>query len=421
VTRFTSPRLASYALLAASGLIAGLALGRVEPVALAAPFIVALVAVAAERGPRIDLRLSLDRERALEGEEVTATIDVSAPDGGTRLELLLLLPGHVSSDDNAARALLLSAGEPQRVEIPLRCDAWGAASVGPVLLRTQDALGLRTWEGQAGGWCPLRVYPTEEALRSLVPTLDTQLFAGNQVSRARGEGIEFADLREWQPGDRIRRVNWRATALRGSLWVNEQHPERNADVVLFLDTLAEVRGQARTTHLRAVRAAAALAHGYLQRRDRVGRLSFGGFVSWLVPQAGLRQLYTIVDRLLTSAVVESHATERPVGVGPRLLPTDALVLALTPLFDNRTATALFDLRARGYDVIVIEVASAEGSEQPVAAERPLAERLWTLSREALRHRFAEVGIPVVTWREGEPLAAPLEEVSAFRHLARPAH
>lgn len=420
MTRFTAPRLSAYAALAASGLIAGLALGRVEPVALAAPFVLALVAVAAAREPRVTLQLSLDRDRALEGEEVTAAIDVSTADGATRLELLLPLPGHLSADDNAARALLLSGGEPQRVEIQLRCDIWGAASVGPVLVRTQDTLGLRTWESQAGGRYPLRVYPTEEALRSLVPAVETQVFAGNQVSRVRGEGIEFADLREWRPGDRIRRVNWRATALRGSLWVNEQHPERNTDVVLFLDTIAEARGQARTTHLRAVRAAATLAHGYLQRKDRVGLVGFGAFVSWLVPQSGLRQLYTIVDRLLTSQVVESHATHRAGVLAPRMLPPNALVLALTPLFDNRTSTALLDLRARGYDVIVIELASADVSAPLDSAERPLAERLWRLSREALRYRFAEVGVPVVTWREGDPLAAPLEEVNTFRHLARPA-
>lgn len=419
MTRFTSPRLAAYALLAASGLVAGLALGRVEPVALAAPFVLALVAVAAAREPRVDVRVSLDRDRALEGEEVTATIDLSAAAGATRLELLLLHPAHLSAVDDATRALV-AGRSPQQVEITLRCDVWGAASVGPVLVRAQDALGLRTWEGQAGARYPLRVYPTEETLRSLVPALDTQVYAGNQVSRMRGEGIEFADLREWQAGDRIRRVNWRATALRGSLWVNEQHPERNTDVVLFVDTLAEVRGQARATHIRAVRAVAALAHGYLQRKDRVGLASFGGFVSWLAPQSGLRQLYSIVDRLLTLEIVESHASERVGGIAPRLFPPSALVLALTPLFDNRTAAALFDLRARGYDVIVIEVAAPGTSAEPGTGERPLAERLWRLSREALRHRFAEVGVPVVTWREGEPLAAPIEEVNAFRHLARPA-
>ncbi len=419
MTRFTAPRLSAYAALAASGLIAGLALGRVEPVALAAPFILVLVAAGSVREPRIDLQLSLDRERALEGEDVTAAIDVAAFDGATRLDVLLTLPQHLSCDD-AARAILLRSDEPQRLEIPLRCDVWGAASVGPVLLRARDALGFRTWEGSAGGRHSLKVYPREETLRSLVPALDTQVFSGSQVSRRRGEGIEFADLREWQRGDRIRRVNWRATALRGSLWVNEQHPERNTDVVLFLDTYAEARAADRDTHLRAVRAAATLAHGYLERKDRVGFVGFGGFVAWLVPQAGLRQLYAIADGLLTSEIVESHTSRRISFLPPRTLPPNALVLALTPLFDDRTAIALFDLRARGYDLIVIEIASRELSETGDPAERPLAERLLRLSREALRFRFAEAGVPVVTWHEGEPLAAPLEEVNAFRHLARPA-
>ena len=192
-----------------------------------------------------------------------------------------------------------------------------------------------------------------------MPPLETQVFAGNQVSRARGEGIEFADLREWQPGDRLRRVNWRATALRRSLWVNEQHPERNTDVVLFLDTFAEVRAEGRSTNDRAVRAAATLARVYLQRKDRVGLVGFGGFLSWLVPQSGTRQLYAIVDALLTSEIVQSFALRDVDVLPPRTLPPKALVLALTPLLDDRTAAALLDLRARGYDLIVVEVSPLE--------------------------------------------------------------
>ena len=417
MTRFTAPRLPAYAALAASGLIAGLALGRVEPIALAAPFVLALLAVVAARDPQITARLSLDRDRALEGEEVTATIELTAT-GTARVELLLPLPPHLTATDTAARALLLRDGETQSIEIPLRCERWGAVLVGPLHVRARSTLGVRSWEGHTGGRHSLRVYPTEETLRSLVPALDTQVFAGNQISRARGEGIEFADLREWQPGDRVRRVNWRATALRGSLWVNEQHLERNTDVVLFLDTFAEVRDQARATHLRAVRAAATLAHGYLQRKDRVGLVSFGGFVSWLRPQSGMRQLYAIVDSLLTSEVVESYTRTGASILPPRTLPPKALVLALTPLFDNRTARALLDLRGRGYDLIVIEVAPPEPGGP--REDAPLAERLWRLSREALRWQFAEAGVPVVTWREGDPLAVPLEEVNSFRHLARPA-
>jgi uncharacterized protein (DUF58 family) len=420
VTGFTSPRLSAYASLAAAGLVAGLALGRVEPVALAAPFVLALVAAVAGREPQVSVRLSLDRERALEGDEVTATIELASAGGVERLDLLLPLPQELRAEDGTARGLHLHADEERTLELTLHCERWGAFAVGPVLLRARDVLGLRSWEHTVGAAQALRVYPSEETLRSLVPPLETQVFAGNQVSRARGEGIEFADLREWQPGDRVRRVNWRATALRGSLWVNEQYPERNTDVVLFLDTFAEARAHGRSTNDRAVRAAATLAHGYLLRKDRVGLVGFGGVLSWLLPESGTRQLYAIIDTLLTSDIVQSYALRGVEVLPPRTLPPKALVLAITPLLDDRTAAALLDLRARGYDLIVVEVSPLELFEPGAAASDELAHRLWRLSREALRWRYEQVGVPVATWREGVPLAVPLEEVNAFRHLARPA-
>jgi uncharacterized protein (DUF58 family) len=422
VTAHISRRLQAYALLGAVGLVAGLALGRVEPVALAAPFLLALVAAAVAGEPQVIARLTLDRDRALEGEEVTATVALSSPSGLDRLELLVPLPPELSSEGGAAavRAVRLRAGEERTVELTLQCDRWGAFSVGPLLVRTRDVLGLRSWEGATGEAQRLRVYPREETLRSLVAPLETQVFAGNQVARSRGEGIEFADLREWQPGDRVRRVNWRATALRRSLWVNEQNPERNTDVVLFLDTFAEVRGEGRSTNDRAVRAAATLAHGYLERKDRVGVVGFGAFLSWLVPATGTRQLYAIVETLLTSQIVASYAVRGVDVLPPRTLPTKALVIAITPLLDDRTAAALLDLRARGYDLIVVEVSPLELAAPEPGSSLELAHRLWRLSRDAQRWRYEQVGVPVVTWRDDEPLAVPLEEVNSFRHLARPA-
>ena len=49
----------------------------------------------------------------------------------------------------------------------------------------------------------------------------------------------------------------------------------------------------------------------------------------------------------------------------------------------------------------------------------LAYRLWCLSRESLRMRYEQAGVPVIEWVDGEPLDVVLEEVTAFRRHARP--
>jgi uncharacterized protein (DUF58 family) len=421
MTRHVSPRLAAYAGLAALLLIAGLAAGRVELVALAAPFaLAAFVGAAVARDPQIEVEINIDRSRVLEDEQVGATVGVSSANGAARADVLLLLPDELTPLRPNPLGVRLAPGETRSLELPLRCDRWGAFSVGPVLVRARDPLGFHSWEARAGGVAGLRVYPSVETLHALLPPYETQVFVGNQVSRAKGEGIEFADVRPWTHGDRPRRINWRASARRDELWVNDQHPERNTDVVLFIDTFAEVRRAGRSTLDMAVRAATSLAHRYLGRKDRVGLVSFGGFLTWLVPASGTLQLYKIVDSLLQMDVVLSFAVKGVDVLPPRTLPPKALVFALTPLLDPRSAAALLDLRARGFDLVVVEVSPVPFVDPGKSELDALSYRLWRLSRESLRARYERAGVPVVEWLDGVPLDVPLEEVASFRRYARPA-
>jgi uncharacterized protein (DUF58 family) len=418
VTRHVSPRLAAYAALAAAGLLAGLVLGRVELIALAAPFVLAAVAAPAlARTPELRVYLALDRERALEGDVATATLALNGD--SPRVDVLLELPLELETESANPRAVALP-GEPRTLELPLRCVRWGAFLLGQPLVRAHDRLGFYAWEARIGGHAALRVYPSVETLHALLPPLETQVFVGNQVSRAKGDGIEFADVRAWAPGDRTRRINWRATARRGELWVNEQHPERNTDVVLFLDTFTDVRWGRRGTLDLTVRAATSLAHRYLQRKDRVGLVSFGGFLSWLLPASGTRQLYRVVDSLLQMDIVLSFAARGVDVLPPRSLPPKALVIALSTLLDPRSAKALLDLRARGFDLVVVEVSPVPFVDPGDGELEHLSYRLWRLSREALRARYEQAGVPVVEWNDGVPLNVPLEEVAAFKRYARPA-
>jgi uncharacterized protein (DUF58 family) len=412
-------KLTGYAGLVAAGLIASLVLSRPELVALTAPFLLALAAgLALASPPRVDIGVELDDERLLEGDETTLRVVLASATPADRVDLYVRLPDglDVVAGSNPT-AVRLRARERRELELTLRASRFGGHVLGPAYARFGDPLGFVRWEGAAQGRPPLRVYPRERALRRVLEPRETQVFAGNTVARVKGEGIEFADLRAWAPGDAVRRVNWRASARRGELHVNELHPERNADVILFVDSFAEARlGGSGTLEL-AIRATATLAEAYLRRRDRVGLIGFGGVLRWLLPGSGVVQLYRIVDALLDTQIVLSYYWKEIDLIPRRTLPPNALVLALSPLLDERALRALLDLRARGFDLAVVEVSPVPFTRRPEAEVEAIAYDLWALRREALRHRLHRSGIPVAEWRDREALPAALEEVRAFRRRA----
>jgi uncharacterized protein (DUF58 family) len=272
--------------------------------------------------------------------------------------------------------------------------------------------GLCVFEGVGADRRPLRVYPRAETLTALVPPAETQVLAGNRRARVLGEGIEFAELRPFVPGDRVREVNWRVAARGGGLWVNERHPERNSDVVVFLDTFSDALLG------RAVPAAATLVAAYGGERDRVGLVDFGGSLRWVQPGSGLGHLYRVTEALIDTRVYVSYAWRGIGAVPTRTLPTKALVLAISPLEDERAVAALADLRRRGIDLAIIEVAPEVVAGKGQAGLDSLGHRVWLLEREVRRIQFRRLGVPVVEWTDGRPLAGVLEEVNAFRRRAR---
>ena len=230
----------------------------------------------------------------------------------------------------------------------MRAARWGAYVPGIVYVRGYDRLPSRPL-----GDAPRRAHaaqglPARGALRSIARPLRTQVFSGNQVERERGDGIEFADLRLFVAGDLVRRVNWRASARRQELWVNDYHPERNSDVILFLDSFAEARRGDASTLDQALRATAALAARYLResrpRRSRQLRRT----VNWLLPATGV--LKAVPDRRRRPR--QPHRPQLRLAeldvVPRRTLPPHALVLAVS-LLDEQATSALLDLRARGFD------------------------------------------------------------------------
>lgn len=419
MTLAATPKLAGYASLAALGLFAGIATGRAELVILATPFVLVLAAgLLAGGAPALAVGVRVGRMRVIEGDEVEIEIDLHAGSRIDRLEIGLAVPRDAVPGSDTSFGVTLRAGERCGLAATIRFPRWGVYRVGRIGLAAFDRLGLFVAEQELPATHLVRVYPGEERLREIVRPRETQAYVGNFVARQKGEGIEFADLRPYQPGDRVRRVNWKATARRGSLVVNEEHPERNSATVLLLDSFAEARLGAAGTLDQAVRATTSIAYAYLRRRDQVGLLSFGGSVNWLEPALGTVQLYRIAEALLDTEVVLSYIWRDIRVIPTHVLPPKAFVLGLTPLLDQRMVDALADVRGRGADVAVIEIATEPFILAGEGEQARLAYRIWKLRRAAVRNRFRRLGVAVVAWRHGDPLEPVLEEVSAFRRYAR---
>ena len=138
------------------------------------------------------------------------------------------------------------------------------------------------------------------------------LFSGEYHSVFKGRGLEFSDVREYQPGDDIRAIDWNVTARRGQLFMKEYVEERELTALLLVDLSAskEFGTGAKSNALVASEIAAILAFAATRNNDRVGLLLVTDRVELFVPpDSGRRHVLRLVLELLSF---------RPSGRGTRL-------------------------------------------------------------------------------------------------------
>ena len=403
----------SFVTLVGWALFLGVLTGRAELMVVAVPLVIALAAGRRAKAPTAAWEISrqVSADRLVEGERVTVTVTLRAREPLALVELLQPLPPQVwPARGNHHAFFSLAHGEEVRWTFELACAGRQRLRLADLHLRLWEPLGLAAAETrQHAAQCEVAVYPHVTLLRRPPRPRRTQAFVGNHVSPAQGEGLEPGDIRPFAPGDQVRHVNWRATLRLGVLHVTQHHQERNADVVLLLDTLADAGPAGASTLDRAVRGAASLAAAYLARRDRVGLIEYGGILRQVRPRTGRAQWERLLDTLARASVVFTYVTRDLEMIPPRVLPPRALVVALSPLLDGRFVKAVGDLTARGFDVLLVAVS-------PVAAGRALvrggavvdvAARLWALERRAYLDELRRDGLTVVDWDGVQPLEAAL--------------
>lgn len=177
-----------------------------------------------------------------------------------------------------------------------------------------------------------------------------------------GQGVDFADLREYQPEDDVRRIDWNVTARMDTPYVRQYIEDREIAAWFLLDLSPSMDFGAAESLKRTVLIdfVGTLARVLTRRGNRVGALVYGRRVErTLPPRGGRRQVLHLVDDLLAQ---------------PRLRQTP--FTDLTPLLE----AGLHAIKRRSLLLIVSDFISAPGWERPLGLltrrHEVLAVRLW---------------------------------------------
>lgn len=233
------------------------------------------------------------------------------------------------------------------------------------------------------------------------------ILAGRRASRLRGRGLDFEELRAYQPGDDIRVMDWRVTARARSPFIRVYREEKERPVLLVVDQRASmffgsVKDMKSVT---AAHAAAVVAHRVVHAGDRIGAVVFGDddYIA-LTPQRSHRQVVRILGLIRdynhrlggnSPARADLGGLDRALEHVLRLSTHDHLVLLVSDLAGvtpERTRMLATEIRRRN-EVVVLWVHDPLEASLPNVGEAVLGDGNLQVqvntSSEAVRARFAE--------------------------------
>jgi len=189
----------------------------------------------------------------------------------------------------------------------------GDYQFGDLHLRWKSVLGLLRKQHTLPAAEPVKVYPNLADIKKydLLLRRNRLWELGLRNTRLLGNGAEFERLREYQPDDEYRRINWTATARRGTPISVEYETERSQHIMVLLDVGRMMRSPigdvAKLDY--AINAALLLAYVAAQKGDKIGLLAFADDVQlWVAPRSGKQQFHRLLEQLyrLESSPVEPN-------------------------------------------------------------------------------------------------------------------
>ena len=304
----------------------------------------------------------------------------------------------------------------------------GAYLLGPTILTSGDPFGIFTMQKKVNARDTLVILPMTFSIPAFPPP--PGLLPGGKAIRQRTLDVtpHAAEVREYVPGDPMKRIHWPSTAHRGQLMVKEFEQDPQADIWLFLDAFRPVHvsmpeseihyqdvnlwlrrpkiSMPKNTFEYAVSVAASLASFFLLDRRKVGLMCAAGKFSVVPGERGERQINKIMETLAFLQPEGNIPLLGLVTMQAKLLPLGSGVILITPSSHPDLLLAVEELHRRNLRPVVILIDS-ETFGGPGGTEKMVTSLL------ARNVPVCQVGL-------GDDLGRQLSLPTAyFQHLYRP--
>lgn len=381
---------------------------RVDVVLLALPLI-ASAAIGLDRRPtagaRSTVRVHVARRPGADGaNEFAYTVAFEAPADADCVHVRLTVRGA------RARELILTPVATVRGSLPVL-----HSGRQPVVAVDYRLIGVD------GAWISLpvpRLVAERVVAPAIAPIASVPLphrltgLTGTHGSARPGDGGEFRDLHPYAAGDRLRRIDWKATARRsqgfGDLYVRRTDATSDATLMLVIDSREDVgervadwstdrSGLGGLSAMDLAReAAASLAVAAIGTGDRVGLLDIASHDGVVAPGGGKRHLDRLLRRIAVSEPSSTPLNRRRAPI----VPAGAIVYLLSTFLDDEATSIALLWRAAGHRVIAVDVLPTPRFDDSARHTR-IAHRLVMVER---RRRITDAranGVELFRWQEDD--------------------
>ncbi len=193
------------------------------------------------------------------------------------------------------------------------------------------------------------------------------LLGGEYHSVFKGAGIAFEEVREYQPGDDVRAIDWNVTARMGNPFIKRFVEERELTVMLLVDGSGSQQFGTRLQSKREVAAevAAILAFTAIANNDRVGLINFTDRVEKFVPpRKGSRHVLRLIREVLLFRPENVQTSiQKGLDFVNKVLHRRAIIFLLSDFFDRGFAPS-FKRTAARHDLVAIRISDPREEELP---------------------------------------------------------